>query len=121
MCVYQKCSHGDCGVRYEVCSENPLYVNITVGRHICHAVFIVDIVTGKPMADQQCFDDPHSPCNKECNPNIHEPASNDETALYDCCCTGRNLCNDVTFNFTGIQVFLSHEVKELIIHKIFNF
>ena len=98
MCAYQKCTVGDCGIRYEVCSENPFYANMATGRHICHAVFVVDIEMGNFTVDQHCFIDSYSHCTEECKPDLHSVVEVKD-ALYDCCCIG-NICNNVTFTFT---------------------
>ena len=100
MCVYQQCTIGECDdIKYEVCSENPVYANVT-GRHfICHGVFIVNTDTGNYTTGQQCFHERYSFCPKECIPVLRSTLKKNE-ALYDCCCVG-NLCNNVTFNYTG--------------------
>ena len=100
MCIYQECT--ECDIKYEVCSEHPIHINRTAERHICHAVYVVDTKMGNFTTSRQCFDDPHSNCSKECIPDLHSALNHNE-ALYDCCCTNKNLCNNITFNFTGMQ------------------
>ena len=97
VCIYQNRNTGDCDIKYEVCSENPLFVNRTAERHICHAVFIVDMETGSHVVNRDCFDDPHSLCPEERVPELHATIPNN-IELYTCCCVS-NLCNRV--NYTG--------------------
>ena len=105
MCVYQKCVSGDCSLKFEVCLENPLYEIEVAERQICYALSVVNLTDGSHREDRHCFNDPHSNCPRECVPELHD-AFNDgkETALYDCCCIEENLCNAVSFNFTGTNV-----------------
>ncbi len=105
MCVHQNCSGEVCDTLYEVCSENPEFKNFTE-RFICYAAFIVKLDTLNYKSNQFCFPDSDSLCSEECVPELHSTLIDANVALFDCCCVS-NLCNNVTFNATGMTLFLA--------------
>ena len=86
-----------CITGYEVCEENPKYIDGEFGRHVCYALFKLGDDGNLTITHmrQSCFDDEYILCNTECALGQHVIPS-----IYDCCCTG-HLCNDVEFNTTG--------------------
>jgi len=94
VCIHHNCNDSICVTGYEVCEENPAYVGIEVGLHVCYVSYFLDNDTVTTV--QYCFDDEHSGCTEEYVLKRHR-----NFQLYDCCCTGK-LCNDVEFNATGV-------------------
>lgn len=100
VCTYQNCTDEVCDTLYEVCSEVPVLKN-TTGHFICYSIFMVELDTLSYRPSRGCFVDQSSPCSEECIPELQDTNSGVDTALFFCCCVG-NLCNNVTFNSTGL-------------------
>lgn len=100
VCTYQNCTDEVCDTLYEVCSEVPVLKNTTGYYFICYSAFVVKLDTLSYRPSRGCFVD-QSPCSEECIPELLDPDFVDDTALFSCCCVG-NLCNNVTFNSTGL-------------------
>ena len=101
VCTYQNCTDEVCDTLYEVCSEVPVLKN-TTGHFICSSAFVVELDTLSYRPSRSCFVD-QSPCSEECIPELLDPDFGDDTVLFSCCCVG-NLCNNVTFNSTGLTL-----------------